>query len=210
MKNVSLFSALLVLCSAPAFAQSPDTTSRPAQTPDSNSQSDEATRPGNANASKTTMIGCISERGGKYILTTNSQSASNQSTGQSAGTQSSERPTTSPSSQSGTQSGQTSAQANEQSGTQSRRLQQVELITTQDLKQHVGHTVQVTGTMTNSAMGQDKANSTSSTPEPNADNNQNKNTSENNRKDRATMKVTDIQMIAESCETKGTATPQPH
>jgi len=51
---------------------STDTTSRPAQTPDSNSQSDEASRTGqaNANANKTTMTGCISERNGKYTLMT--------------------------------------------------------------------------------------------------------------------------------------------
>src|SRR5437588_2101063 len=59
MKHVSLLSASLLLCSAPAFAQAPDTTSRPAQTPDSNSQSDEASRTGqaNANTNKTTMTG---------------------------------------------------------------------------------------------------------------------------------------------------------
>src|SRR5882757_134144 len=89
MKNVSLLSASLLLCSAPAFAQAPDNTSRPAQTPDSNSQSDEASRTGqaNANANKTTMNGCISERNGKYILMTNSMT-NNQSTGQSSTNQS--------------------------------------------------------------------------------------------------------------------------
>jgi hypothetical protein len=220
MKNVSLFSALLVLCSAPAFPQAPDSTSRPATTPDSNSQSDETSRPGNATASKASLTGCILDRNGKYILMTNSQSASNQSTGhpsnpQSSATQSSERPTTSPASQSGTQSGQTSAQANEQSGTQSgtqsRRPQQIELVSTQDLKPHVGHTVRVTGTITNAAAGRDAGNTTSSTPEPNADTNRNTaNSANNSNADRATMKVTDIQMIAESCERKGSATPQPH
>jgi hypothetical protein len=154
MKNISLLSASLLLCSAPAFAQAPDTTSRPAQTPDSNSQSDEASRTGNANANanKTTMTGCISERNGKYILMTNSM-ANNQSTGQSSGTQSpsqstTSQPPTSQSSQSGTQSGQTSAQSNEQSGAQSKTPQAIELMTTQDLKSHIGHTVRVTGTMT--------------------------------------------------------------
>jgi hypothetical protein len=193
MKNVSLFSALLVLCSAPAFAQAPDNTSRPAQTPDSNSQSDETSRAGNATGSKTTVIGCISERNAKYILMTNTQSATNQSTGQS-----SERPTTSPSSQS-----------NEPSDTQSRQPQQIELVTTQNLKQHVGHTVRVTGTMTNAAIARDTGNATSNTPEPNAGNNPNTGTSDG-KTDRATMEVTDIQMISETCEMKGSATPQPH
>ena len=200
MKNVSLLSASLLLCSAPAFAQAPDTTSRPAQTPDSNSQSDEASRTGNANANanKTTMTGCISERNGKYILMTNSMT-NNQSTGQSSTTQSP--------SQSGTQSGQTSAQSNEQSGTQSKTPQAIELMTTQDLKSHIGHTVRVTGTMTYVATGNS---ATTTTPDRNSDSSQNTATAGNSSKMNRTMKVTDMQMVSETCTMNGSATPQPH
>jgi hypothetical protein len=213
MRTVSLLSASLLLCSAPSFAQAPDTTSRPAQTPDSNSQSNETTRAGNANANanKTTMTGCISERNGKYILTTNSM-ASNQSTGQSSTTQSpsestSSQPPTSQSSQSGTQSGQTSAQSTEQSGTQPRTPQGIELMTTQDLKSHIGHTVRVTGTMTYVATG---SSTTTTTPDRNSDSSQNTATTGNSSKMNRTMKVSDIQMVSETCEMKGSATPQQH
>jgi len=213
MKNVSLLSASLLLCSVPAFAQAPDTTSRPAQTPDSNSQSDEASRTGqaNANASKTTMTGCISERNGKYILMTNSLT-NNQFTGQSSTTQSpsqstTSQPPTSQSSQSGTQSGQTSAQSNEQSGTQSKTPQAIELMTTQDLKSHIGHTVRVTGTMTYVATGNS---ATTTTPDRNSDSSQNTATTGNSSKMNRTMKVTDMQMVSETCTMNGSATPQPH
>ena len=215
MKNVSLYTALLVLCSAPAFAQSPETASRPAQTPDSNSQSSETSRAGNANAnaSKNTMTGCISERNGKYVLTTNNMT-NNQSTGQSSGAQSSEQPPTSQSSQSGTQSGQTAAPSNEASGTQSRRSQGIELISTQDLKPHVGHTVRVTGAMTSAAMGSGNTTgttTTSNTPDRNSDSSQNTGTTANSSKmDHATMKVTDMQMVSETCAMNGSTTPQPH
>jgi hypothetical protein len=208
MKHISLLSASLLLCSAPAFAQAPDTTSRPAQTPDSNSQSDEASRTGNANANanKTTMTGCISERNGRYILTTNSM-ARNQSTGQSSSTQPGEQPPTSQSSQSGTQSGQTSAQSNEQSGAQSKTPQGIELMTTQDLKSHIGHTVRVTGTMTYVATG---TSTTTTTPDRNSDSSQNTATTGSNGKMNRTMKVTDMQMVSETCTMNGSTTPQPH
>jgi hypothetical protein len=208
MKHISLLSASLLLCSAPAFAQAPDTTSRPAQTPDSNSQSDEASRTGNANANanKTTMTGCISERNGKYILMTNSM-ARNQSTGQSSSTQPGEQPPTSQSSQSGTQSGQTSAQSNEQSGAQSKTPQGIELMTTQDLKSHIGHLVRVTGTMTYVATG---TSTTTTTPDRNSDSSQNTATTGNSSKMNRTMKVTDMQMVSETCTMNGSTTPQPH
>jgi hypothetical protein len=208
MKHISLLSASLLLCSVPAFAQAPDTTSRPAQTPDSNSQSDEASRTGNANANanKTTMTGCISERNGGYILMTNSM-AHNQSTGQSSSTQPGEQPPTSQSSQSGTQSGQTSAQSNEQSGAQSKTPQGIELMTTQDLKSHIGHTVRVTGTMTYVAMG---SSTTTTTPDRNSDSSQNTATTGNSSKMTRTMKVTDMQMVSETCTMNGSTTPQPH
>ena len=208
MKHISLLSASLLLCSAPAFAQAPDTTSRPAQTPDSNSQSDEASRTGNANANanKTTMTGCISERNGRYILMTNSM-ARNQSTGQSSSTQPGEQPPTSQSSQSGTQSGQTSAQSNEQSGAQSKTPQGIELMTTQDLKSHIGHTVRVTGTMTYVATG---TSTTTTTPDRNSDSSQNTATTGNSGKMNRTMKVTDMQMVSETCTMNGSTTPQPH
>jgi hypothetical protein len=208
MKHISLLSASLLLCSAPAFAQAPDTTSRPAQTPDSNSQSDEASRTGNANANanKTTMTGCISERNGRYILMTNSMARS-QSTGQSSSTQPGEQPPTSQSSQSGTQSGQTSAQSNEQSGTQSKTPQSIELMTTQDLKPHIGHTVRVTGTMTYVATG---SSTTTTTPDRNSDSSQNTATTGNSGKMNRTMKVTDMQMVSETCAMNGSTTPQPH
>lgn len=210
MKNVSLFSALLVLCSAPAFAQSPDTTSRPAQTPDSNSQSDESTRTGNANANanKATITGCISERNGKYILMTNNMT-NNASTSPSSTTQSDVQPPASQTSQSGTQSGQTSAQSNETLGTQSKRPQEVELMTLQDLKQHVGHTVRVTGTLTNAAAGSSTTSTT--TPDRNSDSNQSTGTTGNSSKmDRATMKVTEVQMVSETCTMNGSTAAQPH
>jgi hypothetical protein len=208
MKNISLLSASLLLCSAPAFAQAPDTTSRPAQTPDSNSQSDEASRTGNANANanKTTMTGCISERNDRYILMTNSM-ARNQSTAQSSSTQPGEQPPTSQSSQSGTQSGQTSAQSNEQSGAQSKTPQGIELMTTQDLKSHIGHTVRVTGTMTYVATG---TSTTTTTPDRNSDGSQNTATTGNSSKMTRTMKVTDMQMVSETCTMNGSTTPQPH
>jgi len=208
MKHVSLLSASLLLCSAPAFAQAPDTTSRPAQTPDSNSQSDEASRTGNANANanKTTMTGCISERNGRFILMTNSM-ARNQSTGQSSSAQPGEQPPTSQSSQSGTQSGQTRTQSNEQSGAQSKTPQGIELMTTQDLKSHIGHTVRVTGTMTYVATG---TSTTTTTPDRNSDSSQNTATTGSSGKINRTMKVTDMQMVSETCAMNGSTTPQPH
>jgi hypothetical protein len=206
MKIVSLLSASLLLCSAPAFAQAPDTTSRPAQTPDSNSESDETSRSGNANANanKTTMTGCIAERNGKYILMTNSM-AGNQTTGQSSTTQSGGQPPTSQSSQSGTQSGQTRAQSNEQSGAQSRTPQGIELMTTQALKSHIGHTVRVTGTLTYASTG---SSTTTTTPDRNSDSSQNAGATGNTSKMNRTMKVSDIQTVAETCEMKGSTTPQ--
>lgn len=197
MRKLAFCGAFLLVCSGPVFAQAPDATSRPAQTPDSNSQSNETTRPGDPNAKKVTMTGCISQHNGKYILMTSNPPAS-----PSAGTQSNEP--------SNSQSSQSSTQPSEQQGTQ--RAREVELISSQDLKPHVGHTVQVTGTMENtSAMGGDK-NNTSSSSEPSADSTKNSQSSTMNdagKKNRPTMRVTDMQMISETCDMKsGTTSPQ--
>jgi hypothetical protein len=208
MKNVTLFGAILALCSAPAFAQAPDNTSRPAQTPDSSSQSDPAAASANTAGKKTTMVGCISERNGKYMLMTNNQSSNNTSNNSSSS------PDTSQSSQSGSQSGQTGAQGTEQSaGPQSTRPQAIELITTQDLKQHVGHTVRVTGTMSNSSSTNStssSANTNSNSSDANSTTNQSSSTSTNSNRMNHTMNVTDVQMVSETCNMNNSTTPQPH
>jgi hypothetical protein len=211
MKNVTLFGAILALCSAPAFAQAPDNTSRPAQTPDSSSQSDPAAASANTAGKKTTMVGCISERNGKYMLMTNNQSSNNSSNNSS---NSSSSPDTSQSSQSGSQSGQTGAQGTERSaGSQSTPPQAIELITTQDLKQHVGHTVRVTGTMSNSSSANStssSANTNSNSSDANSTTNQSSSTSTNSNRMNRTMNVTDVQMVSETCNMNSGATPQPH
>jgi hypothetical protein len=89
MKKLTFVGALLFACSVPTFAQLPDTSSSPAQIPDS--QSPDKTKPlaqapdsekgaqskaDDARSKKTTMVGCISEHDGKYILMTNNPSMS--------------------------------------------------------------------------------------------------------------------------------------
>ena len=84
MKNLTFVGALLFAGSVPTFAQLPDTSSSPAQVPDS--QSPDKTKPlaqapdsekgaqskaDDARSKKTTMVGCISEHDGKYMLMTN-------------------------------------------------------------------------------------------------------------------------------------------
>lgn len=201
MKHFTLFGAMLALCSAPAFAQAPDSTSRPAQTPDSSSQSDPATSSANTTGKKATLTGCISERNGKYILMTNNESSANSSTD----------PSTSQSSQSGSQPGQSSAQSNDPSGSQSTRPHAIELISTQDLKQHVGHTVRVTGTMSNSTTNTNNS-TTNSSSDANSATTQDSATSTNTNRVHRTMTVTDMQMVSETCNTNNSTTtpPQPH
>jgi hypothetical protein len=91
MKKLTFVGALLFACSVRAFAQLPDTSSSPAQIPDS--QSPDRTKPlaqapdsekgaqskandarSTASGKKTTMVGCISEHDGKYMLMTNNPS----------------------------------------------------------------------------------------------------------------------------------------
>jgi hypothetical protein len=89
MKKLTFVGTLLLACSVPTFAQLPDTNSSPAQTPDS--QSPDKTKPmaqapdsekgaqskaDNGRSKKTTMVGCISEHDGKYMLMTNNPSMS--------------------------------------------------------------------------------------------------------------------------------------
>jgi hypothetical protein len=89
MKKLTFVGALLFACSVPTFAQLPDTSSSPAQVPDS--QSPDKTKPlaqapdsekgaqskaDDARSKKTTMVGCISEHDGKYMLMTNNPSMS--------------------------------------------------------------------------------------------------------------------------------------
>jgi hypothetical protein len=89
MKNLTFVGALLFACSVPTFAQLPDTSSSPAQIPDS--QSPDKTKPlaqapdsekgaqskaDNGRSKKATMVGCISEHDGKYMLMTNNPSMS--------------------------------------------------------------------------------------------------------------------------------------
>jgi hypothetical protein len=219
MKKLTVFSATLALCSAPAFAQSPDTTSRPAQTPDSNSQSSETSRTGTATGANRTLTGCIMQRGSKYVLIPNNQSSGMTSTGQSGGqSQSSQSDTQSgqsgsQSSQSGTQSGQSSAQSNQSSGQSgssgNQSMRGIELMSTQDLKQHVGHTVRVTGMMTGSsamnnnsgtAGAENNSNSSSGSDTNSSANSQSSGTSGNSgTMNHRTMTVTDIQPVSQSC-----------
>jgi hypothetical protein len=233
MKKLTIFSATLALCSVPAFAQSPDTTSRPAQTPDSNSQSNETSRPATTGANKT-LTGCLMQRNGKYILMPMNQSSgasSNQYGGQSQSSQSDTQSgqTGSQSSQSGTQSGQTSAQSNQsggqtsgQSDAQSGRGQGIELMSTQDLKQHVGHTVRVTGVMTGApAMSNNSgtaSNDTANSSDSANSNSQSKSSSSGSQNSgnrgklsHRTMTVTDVEEMSQSC-TSGANAPssQPH
>jgi hypothetical protein len=90
MKGLA-FIVVLFACSVPAFAQLPDTPSSPAQIPDS--QSPDKTKPlaqgpdsqksapsktnngFGARGKKTTIVGCISEQDGKYLLMTQKQSS---------------------------------------------------------------------------------------------------------------------------------------
>src|SRR5260221_1037805 len=137
----------------------------------------------------------------------NTQSREHSSTPQPRSQSTTSQPPTSQSSQSGTQSGQTSAQSNEQSGTQSKTPQAIELMTTQDLKSHIGHTVRVTGTMTYVASG---TSTTTTTPDRNSDSSQNTATTGNSGKMNRTMKVTDMKMVSETCTMNGSTTPQPH
>jgi hypothetical protein len=89
MKNLTFVGALLFAGSVLTFAQLPDTSSSSAQVPDS--QSPDKTKPlaqapdsekgaqskaDDARSKKTTMVGCISEHDGKYMLTTNNPSMS--------------------------------------------------------------------------------------------------------------------------------------
>jgi hypothetical protein len=89
MKKLTFVGALLFACSVPTFAQLPDTSGSPAQIPDS--QSPDKTKPlaqasdsekgaqskaDDARSRKTTMVGCISEHDGKYMLMTNNPSMS--------------------------------------------------------------------------------------------------------------------------------------
>lgn len=124
MKSLTFLGACLFACSVPAFAQLPDTTSSPAQIPDS--QSPDRTKPlaqapdsekssqsktdnhagrGTASGKKTAMVGCILGRNenGKYVLITEEQ------------------------------------------------LSSVELMSTEDLKPYVGHKVKVKGTINNAS-----------------------------------------------------------
>jgi hypothetical protein len=87
MKKLTFVGALLFACSVPTFAQLPDTSSSPAQIPDS--QSPDRTKPlaqapdsekgaqskaDEARSKNTTMVGCIFEHDGKYMLMTNNSS----------------------------------------------------------------------------------------------------------------------------------------
>jgi hypothetical protein len=89
MKNLTFVGALLFACSVPTFAQLPDTGSSPAQIPDSqspdktkplaqapDSEKDAQSKADNGRNKKTTMVGCISEHNGKYMLMTNNPSMS--------------------------------------------------------------------------------------------------------------------------------------
>jgi hypothetical protein len=138
MRNLALFGAVMLACSAPAFAQTP-----PAQNPDTSSPSQESNR-----SSKEVMLtGCITEQNGKYVLITNTQSSIS-SPSASPTTPSNNEPSNPPSTQSSP-------------SPSSRGSNDIELAGSQDFKKHVGHTVRVTGTMQkSSAMGNDTSSST--------------------------------------------------
>src|ERR1700682_636852 len=209
MKNVTFLGAVLLACSTPAFAQTPDNTSRPAQPPDSNSQSTETTRSGNTAGAQKALVGCISERNGRYFLMTNNRSKESSQMGSPTN-----EPTGSQSSQSGTQSGQSSpapgqsttsspsstqssAQSTDRSATHSHAI---ELITTQDLKAHVGHTVRVTGTMENRSSMGTSSNPNSTEPNSNDPNSRSSQENSNNRnRTKRALRVTDLQHLSESC-----------
>jgi hypothetical protein len=76
MKNLAMLTASLVFCSAPTFAQAPDSADRPAQTPDSSSSkpAEDSARASGSSRS-TTLVGCVAEQNGKYLLATQEQLA---------------------------------------------------------------------------------------------------------------------------------------
>jgi hypothetical protein len=186
MKRFTLLSAMLLVGSV-AYAQAPDNTSRPAQNPDANSQSNDTSRSSTTGGRKMTMTGCVMEHNGKYVLMTNKHSA-----------QSSENPRNEPSNP---QYG-----SNEQSGTSGRRS--VELVGNQDeLKQHVGHTIKVTGTMERSSAVSSDTGDTNTPPDRSSDTSQNRSTSEHKR--HGAFRVSDIQMVSETCAAGNTPGSQP-
>ena len=180
MNRLTFLSAVLLI-SPIAYAQAPDNTSRPAQNPDTNSQSNDTSRSATTGGRKMTMTGCITERNGKYFLMTNRQS--NQS-GQSYESQPNE---TTP------QSGQ----SNEQSRTSGTRF--IELVSNQDLKTHLGHTVRVTGNMEHSsAMSGDSSDTNSNPPDRSSDTAPNR-SANSEPKRHGSFRVSDVEMVSESC-----------
>jgi hypothetical protein len=171
MKGLA-FIVVLFACSVPTFAQLPDTPSSPAQIPDS--QPPDKTKPlaqgpdaqknaqsktnngANAISKKTTMVGCISEHDGEYLLMTQKQSSG------------------------------------------------IELISTGDLKAHVGHKVKVTGTMGNgSSIGNGARSSSNAMPENNAhDRTQQESSMGSHNSANGQLRVTKMKMISQSCDMK--------
>ena len=191
MNRFTFLSAVLLI-SPIAYAQAPDNTSRPAQNPDTNSQSNDTSRSATTGGRKMTMTGCITERNGKYFLMTNRPS--NQS-GQSYESQPNEQTTP--------QSGQ----SNEQSRTSGTRF--IELVSTQDLKTHLGHTVRVTGNMErSSAMSNDAGDTNSNPPNRSSDTAQNRSAS-SEHKHHGTFRVSDVEMVSESCNVSSPSS-RPH
>lgn len=125
-----------------------------AQAPDDKSpaQNPNTSRSAASGGRKTTMVGCLKQNNDKFVLST---------------TDPIDRPSE-PSGQAGRQTDEHSM-----SGKHS-----VELESTQDLKEHVGHTVKVTGTMERSSSASSQKTS---------------------EKHRSTFHVTDIQMVSEGC-----------
>ena len=198
MKKLAFLGTLLFTCTPVVFAQSPDTTSRSAQQPDSNSQTSETDRTSNASGRQTSLVGCVMERNGKYMLMTKGRSNASSQTG----AQSHE--------QSATQSAQSNTAGSEESsgsGTSGAQAGSVELIGTQDLKSHVGQKVRVTGTLDKMGTGTNSTGSTSSTTsDPSSNSSKRSQEDAMGRQDnmnRGTMRVTDVQMISQSCDRNG-------
>jgi hypothetical protein len=181
MKNLALLGAFALVCSAPAFGQSPNNPTRQSQTPDE--AQGQSTRSGKSGRT-VTLTGCVEQRSGKYVLMTEGRQATNEN-GASSTTQS------------------------EQQGTYRNHPREIELTGNQDLQNQVGHTVSVTGTIHHkSAMNENNSSATEPNNQQTAQNpsSQNSNSSERNR---TTMHVTSVQPVSNSCQTSSGTSSQP-
>jgi hypothetical protein len=181
MKNMAFLGACLLVFSALAFAQTPDSTG-------TGTQNTGATQNGTPNSGRktVTMTGCVMQRNGQYYLITNSQRS-----GVSGGTNESNQ-----SNAQGTESGQ--------QATHSKRGREIQLTGNQDMQQYVGQTVSVTGRFEhNASVTNQQNNNDSSATEPNDKNgntaSQSDTTNNGGKKHHAQLQVSNVQPVSNSC-----------